>query len=596
MASILLFVIVGGGIGGYAAVRRLDRYDSDVRHSYEVLGTLDDVISSIKDAETGQRGFLLTGRPDYLEPYGKGVARAERAIEQLTVLTRDSPEQQRRLAQLRPLASAKIEELRQTIALRSETGFDAAREVVRTNRGKGLMDAIRGVVASFDAEEARLLDARKGSRDKAAREVTLTLLLSSLSAVALIILMIGQVDRRLNAERFARDEAERASRLQEEFIATVSHELRTPLTSILGWAQMLRAKDLAPAMEREAFEIIDRCARAQAQLIDDLLDISRISTGKMRLDVRPIALPDVIAAAVDSIRPAATARNIRLTQAIDPIAGPISGDPDRLQQVVWNLLSNAVKFTERGGRVHITVQRINSHVEIVISDSGEGIDPEFLPFVFDRFRQAETGTRRSNNGLGLGLSIVRQLVELHGGSIQAASAGKGKGATFTVQLPVLGVVVPPPVRHLLEVEKRPDFPGEAHPAIAWPDLDGVSILVVDDHDETLRMLRAALHRAGATVATASSVAEAMASFDQHTPDLVVSDIGMPHEDGHAFIQRIRARSADRGGRTPVIALTAFAGTDDRLKILSSGFQAHLSKPVHPVELAILAANLIDHGG
>lgn len=395
----------------------------------------------------------------------------------------------------------------------------------------------------------------------------------------------------LASEKVARSEAERANHLKDEFLATVSHELRNPLNAILGWANMLRSGKLAEANMERAIETIHRNAKAQCQLIADLLDVSRIISGKLRLDIRTIDLSAVVNAAVDSIRPAADGKGIRLHLMIDPAAGPISGDADRLQQIVWNLLTNAIKFTPKGGRIQVLVRRIDSHVEIEVNDSGAGISKEFLPYVFDRFRQGDASTTRLHGGLGLGLSIVRQLVELHGGTVRVASAGEGKGATFTIVLPFLSVI------------SNQDEPASFHPTVSdevpelenLPSLDGLKVLVVDDEEDTRELIREVLRDCGSEVVTARSVAEALTAIQVHRPDILISDLGMPDEDGYSLITKIRALPADRGGKTPAAALTAYARTEDRLRVLRAGFQFHLPKPVDSAELVTVVASLVGRG-
>jgi len=387
--------------------------------------------------------------------------------------------------------------------------------------------------------------------------------------------------------RQARLSAEQANRLKDEFLATLSHELRTPLNAILGWSQVLQSHNLVESEKQKALTTIERNARAQNQLIDDLLDVSRIITGKLRLDVRAVDLPDVITAAVDAARPGAEAKNIRLQVLLDPQAGPISGDPDRLQQIVWNLLSNAVKFTPKGGRVQIRLQRINSHVEIVVSDTGSGIEPEFLPHVFDRFRQSDGSTTRRDGGLGLGLAIVRQLVELHGGTVSVSSDGNGQGSTFTVFLPLLPVRREPPsnvprVHPAAETGVSKDCP---------PELSGLRVLLVEDEIDSRDLLNLILVSCGATVTTTSSAAEAFETIRREKFDVLISDIGMPEEDGFSLIGKIRELPDEQSGNMPAIALTAYARAEDRVRALRSGFQMHIAKPVEPSELVVVVANL-----
>jgi PAS domain S-box-containing protein len=392
-------------------------------------------------------------------------------------------------------------------------------------------------------------------------------------------------------EQAARAEAETANRAKDEFLATVSHELRTPLNAILGWARMLRASQIDEDTMARALETIERNAKAQAQLIADLLDVSRITSGKLRLDVRSIDLVSLIKAAIDSVQPAADARGIRLQAVLDPRAGPVSGDPNRLQQVVWNLLSNAIKFTPKEGRVQVRLERINSHIEITVSDTGKGISADFLPYVFDRFRQADSTISRAYGGLGLGLAIVRHLVELHGGTVHAYSAGEGCGATFTVRLPLM--IVRDSERFPDEAwKRRHPTAGDEAPFECPPVLKGLRVLVVDDEVDVPQLLAAVLSLCGAEVTAVASVAEAIAAIQQMQPDIVVSDIGMPLEDGYSLIRRLRASEAERGTRIPAIALTAHARMEDRLRALSAGYDAHVAKPVEPAELVTVIASIV----
>jgi PAS domain S-box-containing protein len=397
---------------------------------------------------------------------------------------------------------------------------------------------------------------------------------------------------RAEAEHLYR-EAQESSRLKDEFLATVSHELRTPLTAILGWAHMLRTGQFDADGARQAFETVERNARAQAQLIDDLLDVSRIITGKLRIDVRHVDPNSFIEAAVESVRPAAEAKGVRLQKVLDTGGVSVSGDPVRLQQIVWNLLSNAIKFTPRGGRVQVRLERVDSHVEIAVSDTGAGIPADFLPHVFDRFRQADQKTTRQHGGMGLGLAIVRHLVELHGGTVTAESAGEGHGATFTVLLPVA------PVYHAEE-----EGGARVHPAARstlptfdlFDRLDGLKILVVDDEPDTRAMLKVGLGQCGAEVVAAASAAEALEAIEKSVPDLLISDIGMPDEDGYELIRRVRRLPQDAGARVPAIALTAYARVEDRMQALRAGYQMHVPKPVELAELAAVAASLVRRSG
>ncbi|HEX8551167.1 MAG TPA: PAS domain S-box protein [Abditibacteriaceae bacterium] len=392
--------------------------------------------------------------------------------------------------------------------------------------------------------------------------------------------------------RLYRDVQE-ASRLKDEFLATMSHELRTPMTAILGWANLLNKRSLDDDGTSHALEAIERNARSQVRLIEDLLDVSRIITGKLRLDVRPVTLSAVVEAAADALRPTAETKGIRLQVLLDPQAGPVSGDPERLQQVVWNLLSNALKFTPKGGRVQLRLERINSHVEITVSDTGQGISAEFLPYVFDRFRQADATNTRTFGGLGLGLAIVRQLVELHGGSVQVASPGEGQGATFTVSLPITVV-------HKTERAKEKErVHPKAESRVAFecpPALKGLKVLVVDDDLDARELIVAVLHQCEASVTAATSAAEALEAIQRDRPDILISDIGMPGEDGYSLIKKVRALPESQGGRIPAVALTAYARAEDRMKALTAGFQMHAAKPIEPAELAAIVTSLAQWGG
>jgi PAS domain S-box-containing protein len=385
--------------------------------------------------------------------------------------------------------------------------------------------------------------------------------------------------------------AERANHLKDEFLATLSHELRTPLTVIVGWSEMLGNPKLDPVDSLRAIEVIRRNARMQVQMVDDLLDVSRIITGKLRLSVQPVDLGTIIIAAVDGLRPAAEAKEIRLQLQLNAPAGGVSGDPDRLQQVAWNLISNAIKFTPRGGRVVVSLARVESHVEVTVSDTGLGIATEFLPHVFDRFRQADATTTRAFGGLGLGLSIVRQLVESHGGTVRVDSEGEGLGATFTVSLPLVAV------RSAVSDTGSAQQPEFKRPGLECPpELDGLRVLVVDDEAETCELLQFILEGCGAQVKTASSAAAALEAVAEEAFDVLISDIGMPDEDGYSLIAKVRALGKERGGKVPAAALTAYASEEDRIRVLQSGFQTHVPKPISPSELVAIVANLAGRTG
>lgn len=392
----------------------------------------------------------------------------------------------------------------------------------------------------------------------------------------------------LESERAARAEAEHAGRMKDEFLATLSHELRTPLNAITAWVHLLRNPGGDAARLAEGLQVIERNARAQTQIIEDILDMSRIISGKLRLDVQRIDLAKAVRAAVETLQPAADAKNLRLITVLDPAAGPITGDPNRLQQILWNLLSNAVKFTPKGGRIQVLLERVNSHVEVSIIDTGEGIDPEFLPNVFDRFRQADATTTRRHGGLGLGLSIVKQLVEMHGGTVRVKSAGKGTGATFVIVLPLAVVHADPAEKNLVREHPESHTTAEAH-RYACEGLKGVSVIVVDDEPDGRAVVKRLLEECGALVRTAGSADAALKLIADQVPKVVISDIGMPDQDGYAFIRKVRTLSAERGGRVRAIALTAYARSLDRIRAMEAGFHLHLPKPVDPVELVVAVA-------
>ena len=395
----------------------------------------------------------------------------------------------------------------------------------------------------------------------------------------------------LESERAARATAERANHMKDDFLATLSHELRTPLGAILGWSQILRRGGRGEADLQKGLDTIERNARAQTRLIEDLLDLSRITSGKVRLDAQPLEPAAFVEAALETVKPAADAKGVRLESVLDRDAGPISGDPHRMQQVVWNLLSNAIKFTPKGGKVHVTLGRVNSHVEIAVSDTGQGIEPEFLTHVFERFRQADASTTRRYAGLGLGLAIVKHLVELHGGTVWADSEGHGRGATFTVRLP------------LMAVQRKAREEAWVHPKtdkgipvdFMAMDLSGVKVLVVEDEDDSRELIRRVLEDCHARVFPAASAAEALRLIEIERPDVLVSDIGMPGVDGYELLRQVRARG-ESGGRIPAIALTAFARSEDRTRALRAGFMVHCAKPIEPSELVAAVASAVGRTG
>ena len=382
----------------------------------------------------------------------------------------------------------------------------------------------------------------------------------------------------LELEQKARAEAEAANRMKDEFLATLSHELRTPLTAILGWIQLLRTETLSEPQRAHALETIESSAKLQAQLVADILDVSRIITGKLRLEVKWVDLQQVISSAVETLLPASAAKGIAIELQVDPKLGPVCGDPERLQQVMWNLLSNAIKFCSRGGRVTVTLTPQGEQVAVVVADDGEGIPAAVLPHIFERFRQGDNSTRRRHGGLGLGLAIVRHLVELHGGTVEAHSQGPGQGATFRVQLPRRAASTLETSREAVKLDP------------AAPDLAGLHVLVIDDDASLREILGLFLENNGARVSAVASVAEAMQAISADRPDAVISDISMPYEDGYDLVRKLR--EADRAGRPiPALALTAHARNEERHRTLSAGFHAHMTKPVDMKELVTVVARL-----
>jgi PAS domain S-box-containing protein len=425
-------------------------------------------------------------------------------------------------------------------------------------------------------DEHRLRGFAKLTRDLTERRRTEALEASGAERAAL-----------LEAERNARMLAQRSARIKDEFLATLSHELRTPLNAILGWAQLLRTRSDPEAAEvQRGMEVIERNARAQVRLIDDLLDLSRIMSGRVRLDVQQVSLLEIVKGALDSIEPTAQAKPVRLESILDPKSVIVSGDPARLQQIFWNLLSNAIKFTPKGGKIQVLLQRVNSHIEFSVSDTGIGISADFLPHVFERFSQKDSSTHRGYGGLGLGLAISKQLVDLHGGSIHAKSLGEGHGATFVVHLPLV----------MLGEDKR--APHRIHPtaselsdSLPIPRLDGIRALVVDDEADAIELVRHMLEAQGALVTTARSGEEALRMLETSEPDVLISDVGMPGMDGYQFMKLMRA-AEPKGRRLPALALTAFARPDDRKQAILAGYHAHLAKPFDIGEFAIVVAGLV----
>jgi PAS domain S-box-containing protein len=399
--------------------------------------------------------------------------------------------------------------------------------------------------------------------------------------------VVMEREQLLQSERYARSEAERLSHMKDEFLATLSHELRTPLNAIQGWATLLRQHEVTAEDRHRGLEAIERNVRAQAQIVSDLLDMSRIISGKIHLEVQLISLHEVIHNAIDVVRTSAEAKKLRLHTLLDSSVGFVRGDPNRLQQILWNLLTNAVKFTPAGGRIQVVLERVNSHVEVVVEDTGIGINADFLPFVFERFRQADAAVTRRHGGLGIGLSIVKTLVELHGGSVRVKSGGQNQGTTFVIALPVSHVTE-------REVEQSLRLPVLSDPleAIELPSLNGASVLIVDDEPDGRQLMVRILEGRGARVTAVTGGTEALELMEGQHFDILVSDIGMPGLDGYELMRRARALDASRPGPIPAIAVTAYARAEDRQRSLLAGYQMHLAKPIEARELVAGIASLL----
>jgi signal transduction histidine kinase/ActR/RegA family two-component response regulator len=609
-----LVLLAANGYVSLQAVRVVTGNDRMLVHTQEVLTALEALQSTVTDAETGQRGFVLTGREPYLIPYQEARASLAARLARLRSLIADNPVQRASLPLLEGKIQAKLAELGETIELRRKGGLAAALPVVESDRGAALMSSIREVVAGMKAEEKRLLTLRVRESERSAVTVQATMWVANLVAIFLLAAFTALAFRRLaeevrsarilaehrdrfereqqrlaEGERLARVQAEEANRSKDEFLATVSHELRNPLNAIAGWTVILRSGPADPLASRHAAEVIERNARALTRIVEDILDVSRIVTGKLHLEPRETELTPVVRAAVEAVRPAAEAKRIEIETDLAP-AGPVWGDPDRLQQVVWNLVANAVKFTPKDGKVEVRLHRIGSQVEIVVSDDGPGIPEDLLPHVFDRFRQADSSSTRRHGGLGLGLAIVRHLVELHGGTVAVASGSDGLGTTFTVSLPVrtLGTVAS-------AVPAVEESTATLAATAAESPLRGLRTLVVEDDPDSLEMVCTLLAQRGADVRPAASTAEALAVIERWRPDLLISDLGMPEEDGYTLIRRVRALPAERGGQVPAVALSARTRPEDRIEALSAGFQMHVAKPVAPAELLAVAVTLAGPG-
>jgi signal transduction histidine kinase/ActR/RegA family two-component response regulator len=623
--SAVLAVFITVGMLAAGALGRTEDSSRLVLHTEQVLAQIEAVLARSVDAETGTRGFLLTGDTRFLEPFDEAERALPRQLNELATLTDDNPRQQQQLEQLRTEVGSHIQLLR---LLRLDHEHGRPLRPGRALDQRAMMNKVRNTLHGMQQVESVLRDTRLRDDARAVGRTRAmgTAVLALMGALLVWVYVLlerderrraasdtalrqanDQLERRVaerteawataNAEltaviardQQARADLETASRLKDEFLMTISHELRTPLNTIHGWVRMLQSGAVPEQQRARALEIVERNTRAQTRLVEDLLDVSRIITGKLQLKVSRVDLHAVVQAGVESIRPAAVAKGIDLDIHAD--AGPFIaiGDPDRLHQVVWNFLSNALKFTPPRGRVTVTLDSPADSVGISVADSGIGIMPEFLPFVFDRFRQGDTGTTRAHGGLGLGLAIARNLVELHGGSVEVDSAGLNQGTTFRVLLPSAAPLAGEPQ------EAEPVAVGAAVQIGAGYRLDGCRVLVVDDEPESLDLLSHVLEHAGARVASASSAGEAWALLQSDTPDVLVSDIEMPGEDGYTLIRRARGLTTTQMARMIAVAVTAHARPKDRVRALQAGYQWHLPKPLEPAELISVIASLLAAG-
>ena len=602
-----LAAILAIGLISNKELSALANSSARVQRSYDLLQTLHDLNAALTDTETNQRGFLLTQDPAYLTQYDDAIAQIRLALIELRRLSTEEPETRMAIDSLEVLAGGKLADLQESL-LHARAG---ARHTAVANeaqgKGKHLMEAFRRNSNALENIQKRLLEARRQQEQQArffSQAVLVTTIVLSLLLVGAAAMISRRFDERrrlleneiaerrlaeeyretlLVSERAARTEAERATRLKDEFVATLSHELRTPLNAIVGWASILRADRHSDTI-KQGVEVIERNAKLQAQMIEELLDMSRILSGKLLFELEKTDVAALVEASIAAVRPTADAKGVLLGSSLSHCKS-VSADPARLQQVVWNLLTNAIKFTPAGGRVDIKLRESGGQVELSVSDNGQGIKPEFLPFVFDRFRQADASTTRRHGGLGLGLSIVKSLIELHGGTVDVQSPGEGQGSSFFVRLPIT-----PLQGHGVE-EVLVSLPAESNHST--PELAGLRILVVDDEADARTLARRVLEERGAQVITVCSAAEAMASVDDNSslPSIIISDIGMPEQDGYDLIKQMRALPGD-AGRVPAVALTALARAEDRKRALSAGYQKHVSKPVDPAELIAVIASLV----
>ncbi len=592
LVLMLLAAFVLWGIDNQASLTRW------VEHSDQVMVRAKDAEIELRDMQIAYRGyFFISAEQRQLTHLAEARGRFNEDLAELVTLVADNPTQERRLTKVTESKEALMETVERLIA-RKTSGPVTEDDVAQTQTQ---VRAVHNEMEDFVNAEQQLRAARAAHQRSGYRALfVLVPLVSILVMVVLsywgwreIEVATGQFHEALDNAEKARAEAEKAgaraekaSRAKDNFLGTVSHELRNPLNSILLWSTAMQRDQTLSENSRRGVMAIERAVRVQGQLIEDLLDISRIESGRLRLDVQTVDLAEVVKAGVESMRAAADAKSIALQEILDPSVNGIAGDPGRLQQVVWNLVSNAVKFTPKGGRIQVRLERINSHVEIIVADTGKGIERASLGSVFERFWQGDESAQ-SQHGIGLGLSIVKELVTLHGGTVTADSEGVGKGSTFTVRLPIPVGAAPSQ-----ENRRHPTGAQIGDSGVNPQRLDGLSILVVDDDVDTCDALQNLLGALGANVTAATSARTALAMLDKLNPDAVISDIGMPVEDGYFFARELRKREQGKDAGTPLVALTAYGRVEDKVQILTAGFDSHAIKPVDPVELSAILRNCI----
>ncbi|HEV3457452.1 MAG TPA: ATP-binding protein [Thermoanaerobaculia bacterium] len=620
--TIAVVVLVLNGLWASAALRTLIDDNARYSHTRQVIAQIEGLRSTIAEATAAVRAYLFTGDGAYLTSYRAAVDRFHQGSARLQQLTVDNPAQERRLALLNQAIGVRLALCAEVIETRQRQGLDAARGLFMSRRNDAVVAQAGSLLVALEQEEElRLLEARTSRSDAAERTAKLAYLLVNLLAAGFLAAVWFQaraaaaersrhelelVDQRewhatalqrereqlLERERHSRHTAESANRAKDSYLANISHQLRTPLGVILGWAGILRAANADARTVGHAADVVERNARILAKLVDDMLDISRIVSGKVQIEPVEIDPGVVVTAVVEALRPAAEEKDVGLDLLLEPLPGPVVADPQRLQQVVWNLLSNAIKFSCEGGQVKVTLGVAGDRLRIEVCDDGCGIAPERLPYVFERFWQADTSSTRRHGGLGLGLAIVRHLVEMHGGRVTAASAGEGHGSTFAIEIPVRG-----PKEAAAAAAGRTAVAAAAAPPgpalVGRRVLHGARILVVDDEQDAAEWVAELLGAEGAEVRTADSAAAGLAELRRWRPDLLIADVGMPGEDGYGLMRRVRALGPEEGRQTIALALTAHARPEDRMRVLSVGYQMHAAKPIDPIELLIVSASLLN---